>query len=58
MRLLGHSTRLLENSIPATIEVENNEVDNRSDGKVIRNFAKLNNLSIYLNFLLSYSPQS
>lgn len=43
LKLLGHSTRLLKNSILTAIRFENNKIDNRGDGKVTRNLAKLNN---------------
>lgn len=43
IKLLGHSTGLLKNSILIAIRFENNKVDNRGDGKVTRNLTKLNN---------------
>lgn len=57
MRLISHSIGLLKNLILIAVGVEYNNVDSKSDSKVTRNLAKSNNLSIYLNFLLSYLPQ-
>lgn len=49
MRLTNYLTRLLENSILITFEVENNKVDTRDNSKIIRNLAKLTIYQIYLN---------
>lgn len=46
--------KIIEKINTDKVEIENKKFDNKNDGKVIKNLAKSNNLSICRNFLLYY----